>query len=470
MLNLKPEQQKRFFEIFDELCSIPHGSGNTKAISDYCAEFANNNGLFVFQDELNNVVIKKPATKGYESHEPIILQGHLDMVCEKESTCKIDFEKDGLEIYIDGDYITANGTTLGGDDGIAVAMVLSILEDKNLSHPEIEAVFTTDEETGMYGADGLDAKLLNGKMLINIDSENEGVFTVSCAGGARTQINLPLITQENDQTAYEIAIDGLMGGHSGVEIDKGRINASILLGEILDSFTFNFLISEISGGLKDNAIPRSASCVICSNVNPKEAINSFLNSFDFGKDNMPQVTVKDISCKKSFSKESSLLIVYFLNNVPNGIQKMSSDINGLVQTSLNLGILNTTESGLEASFAVRSSVNNERNELIDTLKDFADGLGGTVSSHGFYPAWEYKKDSKLRRVMCDTYKTLYNTEAAVEAIHAGLECGLFGEKIKGLDAVSIGPNMCDIHTPDEKLSISSSVRVYEFLCEVLKNL
>ena len=470
MLNLKPEQQKRFFEIFDELCSIPHGSGNTKAISDYCAEFANNNGLFVFQDELNNVVIKKPATKGYESHEPIILQGHLDMVCEKESTCKIDFEKDGLEIYIDGDYITANGTTLGGDDGIAVAMVLSILEDKNLSHPEIEAVFTTDEETGMYGADGLDTNLLNGKMLINIDSENEGVFTVSCAGGARTQINLPLITQENDQKAYEIAIDGLMGGHSGVEIDKGRINASILLGEILDSFTFNFLISEISGGLKDNAIPRSASCVICSNVNPKEAINSFLNSFDFGKDNMPQVTVKEISCKKSFSKESSLLIVYFLNNVPNGIQKMSSDINGLVQTSLNLGILNTTESGLEASFAVRSSVNNERNELIDTLKDFADGLGGTVSSHGFYPAWEYKKDSKLRRVMCDTYKTLYNTEAAVEAIHAGLECGLFGEKIKGLDAVSIGPNMCDIHTPDEKLSISSSVRVYEFLCEVLKNL
>ena len=470
MLNLKPEQQKRFFEIFDELCSIPHGSGNTKAISDYCAEFANNNGLFVFQDELNNVVIKKPATKGYESHEPIILQGHLDMVCEKESTCKIDFEKDGLEIYIDGDYITANGTTLGGDDGIAVAMVLSILEDKNLSHPEIEAVFTTDEETGMYGADGLDTNLLNGKMLINIDSENEGVFTVSCAGGARTQINLPLITQENDQKAYEIAIDGLMGGHSGVEIDKGRINASILLGEILDSFTFNFLISEISGGLKDNAIPRSASCVICSNVNPKEATNSFLNSFDFGKDNRPQVTVKEISCKKSFSKESSLLIVYFLNNVPNGIQKMSSDINGLVQTSLNLGILNTTESGLEASFAVRSSVNNERNELIDTLKDFADGLGGTVSSHGFYPAWEYKKDSKLRRVMCDTYKTLYNTEAAVEAIHAGLECGLFGEKIKGLDAVSIGPNMCDIHTPDEKLSISSSVRVYEFLCEVLKNL
>ena len=470
MLNLKPEQQKRFFEIFDELCSIPHGSGNTKAISDYCAEFANNNGLFVLQDELNNVVIKKPATKGYKSHEPIILQGHLDMVCEKESTCKIDFEKDGLEIYIDGDYITANGTTLGGDDGIAVAMVLSILEDKNLSHPEIEAVFTTDEETGMYGADGLDTNLLNGKMLINIDSENEGVFTVSCAGGARTQINLPLITQENDQTAYEIAIDGLMGGHSGVEIDKGRINASILLGEILDSFTFNFLISEISGGLKDNAIPRSASCVICSNVNPKEAINSFLKSFDFGKDNRPQVTVKEISCKKSFSKESSLLIVYFLNNVPNGIQKMSSDINGLVQTSLNLGILNTTESGLEASFAVRSSVNSERNELIETLKDFADGLGGTVSSHGFYPAWEYKKDSKLRRVMCDTYKTLYNTEAAVEAIHAGLECGLFGEKIKGLDAVSIGPNMCDIHTPDEKLSISSSVRVYEFLCEVLKNL
>ena len=470
MLNLKQEQYKRFFEIFDKLCSIPHGSGNTKAISDFCAQFAKERGLSVYQDELNNVVIKKPATKGFETHEPIILQGHLDMVCEKEQGCKIDFEKDGLDIYVDGDYIAANGTTLGGDDGIAVAMVLSILEEKNLSHPEIEAVFTTDEETGMYGADGLDANVLKGKMLINIDSENEGVFTVSCAGGARAQINLPLISQENNFSAYEITVDGLLGGHSGVEIDKGRINANILLGEILNSFTFNYLISEISGGLKDNAIPRSARCIICSNENPKEAINNFVNNFSFENDNKPQVTVKEISCNKCFSKESSLLIVYFLNNVPNGIQKMSSDIKGLVQTSLNLGILNTKGNKLEASFAVRSSVNSERNQLIETLKSFVDDLGGTVSAHGFYPAWEYKKDSKLRQVMCDTYKKLYNAEVTVEAIHAGLECGLFGEKIKGLDAVSIGPNMCDIHTPGEKLSISSSIRVYEFLCEVLKNL
>ncbi len=470
MLNLKQEQHKRFFEIFDKLCSIPHGSGNTKAISNFCAQFAKESGLSFYQDELNNVVIKKPATKGFETHEPIILQGHLDMVCEKEQGCKIDFEKDGLDIYVDGDYITANGTTLGGDDGIAVAMVLSILEDKNLSHPEIEAVFTTDEETGMYGADGLDANVLNGKMLINIDSENEGVFTVSCAGGARAQINLPLSVQENDLSAYEITVDGLLGGHSGVEIDKGRINANILLGKILDSLTFNFLISEISGGLKDNAIPRSARCVICCRENPEKVINSFVENYDFIGDNKPLVTVNETECKSCFTKESTGKVIYFLNNVPNGIQRMSSDIKGLVQTSLNLGILNTLENELEASFAVRSSVNSERNELIETLKSFVGDLGGTVSAHGFYPAWEFKKDSKLRQVMCDTYKMLYNAEAAVEAIHAGLECGLFGEKIKGLDAVSIGPDMRDIHTPNEKLSISSSIRVYEFLCEVLKNL
>ncbi len=470
MLDLKQHQNRRFFEIFDKLCSIPHGSGNTKAISDFCTQFAKEIGLFVYQDELNNVIIKKPATKGYEAHEPIILQGHLDMVCEKEQDCEIDFENDGLEIYVDGDYITANGTTLGGDDGIAIAMVLAILEDKNLSHPEIEAVFTTDEETGMYGADGLDTGVLNGKMLINIDSENEGVFTVSCAGGARAQINLPLNTRENNLPAYQITVDGLLGGHSGVEIDKGRINANILLGEILNSFTFDFFISEIGGGLKDNAIPRSARCVICCRENPEKSINSFVENYDFISDNKPLVTVKKTECKSCFTKESTGSVVNFLNNVPNGIRKMSSDIKGLVQTSLNLGILNSTQNELEASFAVRSSVNDERNELIETLKSFVGDLGGTVSAHGFYPAWEFKKDSKLRQVMCDTYKMLYNAEAAVEAIHAGLECGLFGEKIKGLDAVSIGPDMCDIHTPNEKLSISSSIRVYEFLCEVLKSL
>ncbi len=470
MLNFKEEQKSRFFEIFEEISKIPHGSGNTKQISDYCVDFARNIGLFVIQDELNNVIIKKNATEGYENHDPVILQGHLDMVCEKVSDCTIDFEKDGLDLFLDGDFICANGTTLGGDDGIAVAMVLSILEDAFLKHPAIEAVFTVDEETGMYGAEGLNASKLNSKTLINIDSENEGVFTVSCAGGARAQLKLPLNKEINSSRAFEISFDGLKGGHSGVEIDKGRINANVLLGEILKSFDFNFKLADVNGGLKDNAIPRDSKCIICCDSNPQKAIENFIEKYDFGFDNKVQFSVKSVEINSCFTDETTNKIIYLLNNVPNGIQKMSEDIEGLVQTSLNLGILYCKNDNLIASFAVRSSVNKERDELIDRLRQFAKKLGGELSGHGFYPAWEFKKDSKLRNVMCETFKKVYKREAVVEAIHAGLECGLFAEKINGLDAVSIGPDMCDIHTPNEKLSISSSIRVYNFLCAVLENL
>ncbi len=470
MLNLKPQHKRRFFELFEQLCSIPHGSGNTKAISDFCAEFARKNELFVYQDEYNNIVIRKSATKGFEGCEPIILQGHLDMVCEKEQGCEIDFDKDGLNVFVDGDYIAADGTTLGGDDGIAVAMILNILEDKSLSHPEIEAVFTTDEETGMFGAIGLDASVLKGKMLINIDSENEGVFTVSCAGGARAQVNLPLQSEPNKKQAFKISVSGLLGGHSGVEIDKGRINANILLANLIKSFNFEFSLAQISGGLKDNAIPRSAECVICCEEGPEPFVRDFLKSYNFANDNKATFTIEKVNSNFCYTKQATNKIIEFLCNVQNGIQKMSADIEGLVQTSLNLGILYTNENELVASFAVRSSVNKERDELIGELTAFAEKLGGAVSSFGFYPAWEFNKNSKLREVMCKTYNSVYGQEPKVEAIHAGLECGLFGEKIKGLDAVSIGPDMCDIHTPLEKLNIPSTIRVYDFLCEVLKNL
>ena len=451
MLNLKPENKRRFFEIFEQLCAIPHGSGNTKKISDFCVDFANNLNLKVYQDELNNVVIIKPATFGYEDKEPIILQGHLDMVCEKYSDVYFDFGNDGLEIYVVDDYITANGTTLGGDDGIAIAITLAILEDKTLMHPQIEAVFTTDEETGMYGAIGLDTSVLKGKKLINIDSENEGVFTVSCAGGARTQVELPIEKTQNNLPAFEISIDGFLGGHSGVEIDKGRVNANIFLGQILQSFEFEFLLSDICGGLKDNAIPRSAKCVICCKENPEKSIKEFIEKNSVSTDNKPTCYVKETTENFCFTTETTQKIIYFLNNVLNGIQKMSSNIEGLVQTSLNLGILYCDDNKMTASFAVRSSVNLERDQLIESVKTFSNEIGASVSSYGFYPAWEYRKESILRDKMCENYKKLYGKEAIIEAIHAGLECGLFGEKINNLDAVSIGPDMCDIHTPKEKL-------------------
>ncbi|MBQ5389732.1 MAG: aminoacyl-histidine dipeptidase, partial [Clostridia bacterium] len=446
---LKPE---RVFYYFEDLCAIPHGSGNTKQISDYCVAFAKARGLAVYQDAHNNVVIRKPASTGYEDHETVILQGHLDMVCEKEPTSPINFMTDGLTLKREGDLVFAEGTTLGGDDGIAIAMALAVLEDTTLAHPPIEALFTTDEETGMYGAEGLDASVLSGKTLLNIDSEEEGILTVSCAGGARAGITIPLSTDEVHMPCHTVTLTGLIGGHSGVEIDKGRQNSHVLMGQFLHTLPFSYQIIDICGGQKDNAIPRQTVAIVAASGDLATAAAEFVKANRIETEPDLAITVESTAnCAIGFDMASSKRIAEFLATVVNGVQSMSKDIANLVQTSLNLGILKAENNLLTATFAVRSSVESEKTALLETLKATAKAYDGVFESHGHYPAWEYRKDSPLRDTMVEVYKKLYGNAPEVVAIHAGLECGLFAGKIPDLDAVSFGPNLYDIHTTRERL-------------------
>ncbi len=461
-------QPNRVFHYFEQICAIPHGSGDTARISDYCVAFAKSHNLPVWQDTLGNVIIKKPATSGYESHPPVILQGHLDMVCEKAPDSTINFTTDGLDIDVDGDWVFAHGTTLGGDDGVAVAMALAVLESDSLCHPPLEVLFTIDEETGMDGAVGLDATALQGRTLINIDSEEEGVLTVSCAGGAKAEITLPLAYETNTQTAYEVTLSGLRGGHSGVEIDKGRLNANVMMGEFLKSIGCR--IVSVNGGQKDNAIPVSSVAVVACDTDPTFLAEAFATIHRVDADPQLTLSVVPTTAERIMTADSTTRVVEFLTTVPNGIQAMSADIEGLVQTSLNLGILTTDDTALHATFAVRSSKNEEKTSLLSRLGFVALAFGGTCSTHGHYPAWEYRQESRLRDVMCRVWQQQTGNAPTVLAIHAGLECGLFCEKLPGLDAVSIGPDMRDIHTCRERLSVSSTARVYKYLCGVLKEL
>ncbi len=458
----------RVFHYFEEICGIPHGSGDTARISDYCVAFAKAHNLWYRQDALGNVLIKKPATPGYETHPPVIIQGHLDMVCEKAPDCAMDFTTDGLDVDVDGDWVFAHGTTLGGDDGVAVAMGLAVLESDSLCHPPLEVLFTIDEETGMDGAVGLDASDIEGRLLINVDSEEEGVLTVSCAGGAKAEITLPLAYEPNEDLAYTVTLSGLQGGHSGVEIDKGRLNANVTMGNFLK--TLPCRVVSVNGGQKDNAIPVMCRAVITCAADPTALAEAFAQANRPETDPHLTLTVTPVTADRVLTAESTARVVDFLTTVPNGIQAMSADITGLVQTSLNLGILTTKADALYATFAVRSSKNDEKTALLTALSAVAERFGGTCATHGHYPAWEYRKDSRLRDVMCRVWETQTGTAPTVLAIHAGLECGLFCEKLPGLDAVSIGPDMQAIHTCRERLSVSSTARVYDYLCAVLKEL
>ena len=471
-------QPQSVFAYFEKLCSIPHGSGNTKAISDYLVSFAQQQGLRYVQDTLNNVIIFAPGTCGYEDHAPVILQGHMDMVCEKDDDCPLDMERDGLDIDHDNEWIFAKGTTLGGDNGIAVAYGLALLADPTIPHPPLEVIFTVDEETGMYGAAGIDLSMLRGRMLINADSEDEGIFTVSCAGGARGTIKLPVSRRAVYGPCIKLTVEGLQGGHSGVEIHKNRANANKIMGILLHRVQelMPLCMTGFSGGAKDNAIPRSCQVTLVAMGMHLERINEITQSLqdEIRKHfDEPEAVVRgdDVEALggNALSTEDTARVIELLNAVPNGVQAWSQDIEGLVQTSLNLGVAELGDE-LRLTFAVRSSVNLEKRELLDRLKALAEQFGGSYSETGDYPAWEYKKYSHLRDVMVQTYSRKYGKEPEVVAIHAGLECGLLSEKLPGLDCVSIGPDMQDIHTSRERLSIASTQRTWDFLLEVLKNL
>ena len=474
--NLEP---KSVFGYFEELCKIPHGSGNMEKISQFCVDFAKEQGLEYIQDDMKNVILIKEATPGYEMCEPLIIQGHLDMVCEKRPDKEKDFLTEGLDLCTDGELIWADGTTLGGDDGIAVAFGLALLADKELSHPRLEVVLTVDEETGLYGAEAIDLSMLKGKKLINIDSEDEGVFTVGCAGGLMLVCKIPMFTEEVEGTVYELKVTGLLGGHSGAEIHKGRANANVVLGRVLQTLDkkVGVDIIKMEGGSKDNAIPRLASAEILISAENAEklaeaviaeeaVLKNELHASDAGV--TLELTAKGNKAAEVLDATSKITVLHALNNIPNGIQAYSMDIEGLVETSLNMGIMSQDCEELKMSFAVRSSVESAKYYLTERTALFVEMLGGTVETQGDYPGWAYRPESALRDRFVAVYERMYGKKPVVEAIHAGLECGMFSNKIEDLDCISVGPNMHNVHTSEETLEVASVQRVWEFLCEVIK--
>lgn len=466
------------FGFFEEICAIPHGSRNTKAISDYLVRFAQARDLRYIQDESNNVIIFQDGTCGYEDHAPVILQGHMDMVCEKDADCPLDMAVDGLDVTHDGTCVYAKGTTLGGDDGIAVAYALALLDDTTIPHPPLEVIITVDEEIGMLGADTIDLSQIRGRTLINIDSEDEGIFTVSCAGGCTATINLPEERRAVYGPCIRLSVDGLQGGHSGAEIHKNRANANKIMGEFMSRIQalMPLCLTSFSGGSKDNAIPRSCTAnAVAMGIN-LERINGIAEALQAEirqQYDEPEATVQafdvDALGGNALTADVTSKVIALLCACPNGIQAMSQEMPGLVQTSLNMGIAKLGN-GMSMTFSVRSSVNAEKQELLGKLKELAEFYGASYSQMGEYPAWEYKADSHLRDVMVKTYRKMFDREPEVLAIHAGLECGLLGEKLPGLDCVSVGPQMHDIHTSREKLEIASTERTWKFLLEVLKEL
>ena len=470
----------RVFHFFEQMSAIPRGSGNTKAVSDWLAEFARERGLRYQQDALNNIIIFKDASAGYEGAEPVILQGHMDMVCEKAPDCGKDMTREGLDLAIDGDFVYAKGTTLGGDDGIAVAMALAVLDDESLPHPPIEAVITVDEETGMDGAMGIDVSGLKGRRMLNIDSEDEGVFTVSCAGGARMDCVLPVRREVFAAPVQRITVQGLVGGHSGTEIDKGRANAAILLGRALAAIgkIVPLRIVSAESGLKDNAIPASARAVLAVEPAKLPAVQTRVYGLEAAfraehasSDPGLTLTVRSGNpAPSALTEAAGKTVVQFLQLVPNGIVSMSMDIPGLVQTSSNLGIFHVADGLLVARASVRSSVASEKEMLLERFATLCALLGASMEITGDYPAWEYKRDSALRDTMVRVFTEQYGHAPKIEAIHAGLECGLFSGKLPGLDCVSFGPDLLEIHTPREKMSIPSVQRTWKLLRGVLEAL
>ena len=479
MAILEHLEPKCVFRFVEELCAIPHGSGNTRQVSDWLMDFARQRGLEAHQDALGNVVIIREATPGYESAGAVIVQGHMDMVCEQAPDCTKDMAAEGLDLAVEGDTVYARGTTLGGDDGIAVAMALALLDADDIPHPRLEAVITVDEETGMLGAVGMeDVSMLKGRRMLNIDSEVEGVFTVSCAGGNMTCCTLPVTRAPFGAETLAITVGGLRGGHSGIEIHKGLGNACTILGRVLTACAkaTPLRVTAVSGGLKANAIPREATALVsaadyreiravCDRLD--EALKNEFRATD------PEVFVSVRAVEPSgtpMDEASTRRLLALLTCAPNGIQVMSAEIDGLVQTSLNLGILATEDTAVTAMFCVRSSVESQKQMLVERLECLLAALGGSVEVSGDYTGWEYRPDSPLRELMVEVFTEQYGHAPTVEAIHAGVECGIFAGKLPGLDCISFGPDLTEIHTCRERMHIASVQRTWALVLEVLKRM
>ncbi|MBQ7013273.1 MAG: beta-Ala-His dipeptidase [Oscillospiraceae bacterium] len=477
---LQPEKVYRFF---NEISEIPHGSGNTAQIAQYCLDFAAKRGLKAVKDAGDNVIIFAPGTEGYENSEPVIIQGHMDMVCEKTADCIKNMETEGLDLCTDGEWLWAEGTTLGGDDGIALAYMFALLDSDDIPHPPLECVITRDEETGMFGAELFEAGYVKGKKILNIDSEEEGILTVSCAGGITAHCEFELTNRYTSPAyTYEITVSGLRGGHSGVDIGKGRLNAFKMLSEPLGRISKPCYFGTITGGGKHNVIPQTASIVFgCDEdiLDHLEQVVRFCNEKHLGGDVEPDLlfSLKEICADKNVKfQENTIFFEYiydFLRFLPTGVQSMSESIEGMVETSLNMGVLEVNGMNLSCDFLIRSNSDSGKDAVVEIVRSFCESIGDEIDFDGMtlsaeYPAWEYRKDSPLRDLMVKVFRTQYGKEPVVAGIHAGLECGIFSKKIADADAVSFGPDIENIHTPNERLNIASAQRTWEYLKEILK--
>lgn len=480
---LKDLQPVDVFKYFEKLSQIPRGSGNEKEVSDYLVSFAKENNLEYVQDSALNVVIRKKASKGYENSPQVVLQGHMDMVCEKDSNIEHDFTKDPLKLRILDDRVYATGTTLGADNGIAVAMGLAILASNEYQHPAIELLVTTSEETGMDGAMELDPKNITGRTLINIDSEEEGTILVSCAGGVTAKVSIPIMFESVNENLvpYLIKIRGLKGGHSGMEIDKERGNSNKLMGRVLMNIfsEIDIRLSSLNGGSKHNAIPRECDSIILVRSEDSALVEKKISECEEifkielrtqDPDIRVEFEVLHTLPSQMLSKESTKNAINYLYLIINGVTSMSMDIKGLVESSLNLGVVTTYKDSIEFISSIRSSVRSLKDELYNRLFVTAKINGGNVVSESSYPEWAYNPNSKIRTVFENVYEKMYGKKPHISAIHAGLECGLFAEKFGEIDAISFGPNLYDVHTPNESMSISSVQRTWEYLLEILKNI
>ena len=473
--NLEPASVFRFFE---EICQIPHTSFHEKQLSDYCIAFAKERGFYYEQDELGNVIIIAEATEGYEDVEPIILQGHLDMVGDKAPDSDIDLEKEGLRLGINGDWIYAEDTTLGGDDGIAVAYGLALLDDPTIPHPRLEVVFTVSEEVGLIGASVIDLSCCQAKRLLNIDSEEEGIFTVGCAGGIRLQSDIPMNREPKSGLCLDFRFQGILGGHSGIEINNGLANANAFTGRFFMALkkVCDFEIITLSGGVKENVIPKDAQFSLLISQADLAVVEKELADFNAeikaeyaSTDPNANLVMASAGVADAYvlDDDSKGKLITALNLMPNGVQAMCADLPGLVETSLNMGVVDLSIDNLQLCFSVRSSVSSAKTYISDKVIQLTEFLGGKVSASGEYPAWPLARESKFREQCIEVYKNLYGEDPQVVTIHAGLECGILSEKILGLDCISIGPDLKEIHTIKERASISSIARVWNFIKAVL---
>ena len=473
------------FKHFEAISRIPHGSGDEKAISDYILHFAQNLGLEAVRDEVYNLVIRKPATPGYEQAPIVMLQGHLDMVCEKNMDVVHDFTCDPLRLIVDGDILHADGTTLGADDGVAVAMCMALMADNTLRHPALELVLTANEEVGLVGATVLSPDLLRGDIMINLDSGEEGIFLTSCAGGLKQDIGLPIAEKSapaaSENTAVALRVTGLMGGHSGIDIDKNRGNSIRILTQLLQTAVdqYGAQLASLTGGSKDNAIPREAEAIV---IIPRDMHNALANNISAYNaeirktyaESDADVSVSMAACETFpatvLEDSSTNALLCLLSSLPCGVLSYSAALPGLVETSNNVGVVSTEPGIARIICALRSSVAAAKHTLAANIRILVEEYGANVQAHGEYPAWEYNPNSKIRQLAVDVYEETTGKPAQLLAVHAGLECGLFAEKRPGLDMIALGPDMFDIHSPAERLSLSSLMRTWDLLLEILSRI